>query len=75
MNLQLIGVVAATSSRLVLHEPFPYPVSPGDTFKMTAGCDRSVAMCSLRFGNIINFRGEPSIPGADTLMQQGRPPQ
>lgn len=74
LNLQLIGVAAATSSRLVLHEPFPYPISPGDTFLMTAGCDRSVAMCSLRFGNIINFRGEPQIPGVDTLMMQGRPP-
>jgi hypothetical protein len=74
LNLQLTGVAAAVSSRLILHEPFPYPVSPGDTFLMTAGCDRSASMCSLRFGNIVNFRGEPEIPGVDALMSQGRPP-
>ena len=74
LNLQLIGVAAAVSSRLILHEPFPFPVSVGDTFLMTAGCDRSATQCSLRFGNIINFRGEPEIPGVDALMNQGRSP-
>lgn len=38
---------------------------PGDTFTVTAGCDRSFATCKAKFTNHLNFRGFPHIPGAD----------
>jgi hypothetical protein len=44
----------------------------GDTYTMHAGCDYSMATCRDRFNNIINFRGEPYLPGTDKLMQVGK---
>lgn len=38
---------------------------PGDAFTATAGCDRSFRTCKAKFGNHLNFRGFPHIPGAD----------
>jgi len=72
--IQLIGYKAGTSDRLVLHEPFPFPVQVGDTFTVVTGCDRLISTCSAKFNNVVNFRGEPNVPGIDKLMQVGRPP-
>lgn len=33
------------------------------------GCDKSIATCSNRFQNSINFRGEPYLPGNDLLTR------
>ncbi|MCB1383284.1 MAG: DUF2163 domain-containing protein [Notoacmeibacter sp.] len=38
----------------------------GDSFTMTAGCDKRFATCRDRFGNGVNFRGFPHLPGNDT---------
>ena len=37
----------------------------GDTFTITAGCDKTFATCKTRFGNHLNFRGFPHVPGSD----------
>ena len=44
-------------------------VAPGDTFVVTAGCDKRFATCRDRFDNVLNFRGFPHIPGNDFLMR------
>lgn len=41
---------------------------PGDTVRITAGCDRRPETCRLKFNNFLNFRGFPDIPGEDWLM-------
>lgn len=45
------------------------PLSPspdeGDTFRVTAGCDKSFVSCKAKFANHLNFRGFPHMPGAD----------
>ena len=46
----------------------PQPLAPGDTFTVTAGCDKRFATCRDRFANGINFRGFPQIPGNDFLV-------
>lgn len=61
-----------TVGQIVLQLPFPYAVAPGDTYSLTAGCDRSFATCKDRFNNVLNFRGEPYVPGLDKLIQVGR---
>jgi uncharacterized phage protein (TIGR02218 family) len=33
------------------------------------GCDKTLATCAGRFGNAINFRGEPYLPGIDLLTR------
>jgi hypothetical protein len=43
----------------------------GDTYSLHAGCDYSMATCRDRFNNIVNFRGEPYLPGTDKLLQVG----
>ena len=32
-------------------------------------CDKTIATCSARFGNALNFQGEPFLPGNDMLAQ------
>ena len=49
--------------------PMPYAVQVGDTFDVIAGCDKTSATCKNKFGNLVNFRGFPSIPGTDAIYQ------
>lgn len=39
--------------------------SPGDAVTLTVGCDKSFATCRTVFGNQLNFRGFPHMPGSD----------
>lgn len=41
----------------------------GDRIELRHGCDKSVATCSSRFANAVNFRGEPHLPGNDLLTR------
>ena len=54
---------------LTLLEAPVRPVSEGDSFIAHAGCDKRVATCSAKFGNVVNFRGFPHIPGQDTILR------
>jgi uncharacterized phage protein (TIGR02218 family) len=45
------------------------PVAEGDSFVVTAGCDKRFATCRARFGNAVNFRGFPHIPGNDFVLR------
>lgn len=46
----------------------PNAIQPGDTYKITAGCDKQPGTCSTKFSNLIHFRGEPFIPGQDVMI-------
>lgn len=52
--------------------PMPYTVVIGDTYIMRPGCDKSFNTCKNRFNNVINFRGEPYLPGIDKIIQVGK---
>ena len=57
---------------IVLHLQLPRGVAPGDTYTLHAGCGkRFTEDCVARFGNGINFRGEPHVPGIDQIIQVG----
>lgn len=43
----------------------------GDTYSMTAGCDKSMATCKTKFANVVNYRGFPHLPGLAELLQYG----
>ena len=47
-------------------------VEVGDTLAVTAGCDRRFSTCKTRFGNAVNFRGFPHIPGSDFVLRHPR---
>ncbi|WP_108395768.1 DUF2163 domain-containing protein [Devosia submarina] len=47
-------------------------VAVGDTLTVLAGCDRRFATCKGKFGNGVNFRGFPHIPGSDYVLRHPR---
>jgi uncharacterized phage protein (TIGR02218 family) len=61
---------AAGSSRgtILTWLPVPFPLSPGDTFELRPGCDKTVGACQL-YDNFLNFGGFPDVPGTDSIIQ------
>ncbi|TDV04693.1 putative phage protein (TIGR02218 family) [Paraburkholderia caballeronis] len=53
---------------ITLALPVPNAIQPGDEYVITAGCDKQFGTCQTRWNNIVNFRGEPYVPGPDTLL-------
>lgn len=43
-----------------------------DVLAVTAGCDRRFSTCKAKFGNSINFRGFPHVPGSDYVLRHPR---
>ena len=60
-------LASVTSTRLELWQAMAHPVSPGDAFTVTIGCDKTFATCRDTFANSGNFRGFPHIPGPDYI--------
>jgi uncharacterized phage protein (TIGR02218 family) len=58
-----------TVASLELWQAMPEPVAAGDTFIVTAGCDKAFTTCHDRFDNVVNFRGFPHIPGNDFVIR------
>lgn len=40
----------------------------GDRVQLTAGCDKRMTTCRLKFNNILNFQGFPDLPHEDWVM-------
>lgn len=59
--------------RIELWEPMGLDIAVGDTFTIHAGCDKSPATCRDKFANILNFRGEPHVPGNDAMLRYPDP--
>lgn len=58
-----------SSGIVTTYLPYPYSVSVGDTFTIYPGCDRDYTTCSTRYNNIVNFRGEPFLPGTAKMLE------
>ncbi len=43
-------------------------LSVGDRVRLTAGCDKRMQTCRLKFNNLLNFQGFPDLPGEDWVM-------
>ena len=46
-----------------------YPIGVGNSFIVTAGCNRTVDHCVTKFDNIKNYKGGKWIPGPDVVYQ------
>ncbi len=46
-----------------LAQPMPLLPGPGDHVTLSLGCDKRFETCRNRFGNGLNFRGIPTLPG------------
>lgn len=61
-------VFSSSGTSVQLKEPMRAAILPGDLFTLTAGCDRRFSTCTGKFGNGVNFRGEPHVPGLDAML-------
>ena len=51
-----------------LYDAMPATPGVGDVYSLAAGCDKRFATCKTKFANAANFRGEPHVPGVDSLL-------
>ncbi len=54
--------------RIELWQSLRLSLVAGDRVRVEAGCDKRAETCRLKFDNLLNFRGFPTIPGEDWLM-------
>lgn len=68
-NAGLVSEVRHFSAgEVTLLQPTPQPVAAGDVFTITAGCDKRLSTCRTKFDNVLNFRGDPFVPGTDAVL-------
>lgn len=58
-----VHTLEGTTATIELWQSARGPLQPGQTFTLTAGCDKSLATCRSKFANAVNFRGFPHMPG------------
>lgn len=63
-----IEVRSAGSNVLGLYLPMAVLPQIGDTILLTQGYDGTKYECQTKFNNLINFNGEPDLPGQDEFM-------
>jgi len=61
------AILSSAGATVTLRRP-PRFDAPGRVL-LIEGCDRTLASCAGRFGNALNFRGEPYLPGIDLLTR------
>ena len=66
-------IIDADGDWLLLDRPLVAGTPIGTRARLVQGCDHTVATCAARFGNAVNFRGEPFLPGNDLLSRYGQP--
>jgi uncharacterized phage protein (TIGR02218 family) len=65
-------VIAADAGGLVLDIELDPALQPGTRARLREGCDHTVQTCQARFGNAVNFQGEPFLPGNDLITRYPR---
>ncbi|NYT42458.1 DUF2163 domain-containing protein [Sphingomonas sp. R-74633] len=61
------AILRSDGASVTLRRP-PRFDAPGRVL-LVEGCDKTLASCAGRFGNALNFRGEPYLPGVDLLTR------
>lgn len=68
-NSGLASAIARSEGAGVTLRRPPYFDGAGALIELIEGCDKTLATCAGRFGNAVNFRGEPFLPGIDLLTR------
>lgn len=55
---------AAAGVSLSLSYPLLNAPATGDAFTVYVGCDHTQNTCTVKFNNLVNFRGFPYVPSA-----------
>lgn len=63
------AIAVSDGTTVTLRLPPRFAVAAGALVEVIEGCDKSLATCNARFGNVTNFRGEPYLPGVDLLTR------
>lgn len=58
---RMVGAVRVVE----LWEEVRLPVTSGEVARVIAGCDMRAGTCGSKFGNFLNYRGFPHMPGED----------
>lgn len=66
LSMETQGNVGQT---LTLFMPMPGNIAVGDAFEIVAGDDKTIETCHGKFGNAINFGGEPCMPNREDLYK------
>lgn len=53
---------------IVLQTILPYTPVTGNTFAVSAGCNKTKETCADVYNNIVNHRGFPTLPGKDAML-------
>lgn len=63
--IKLDRVEASGLRRIALWQAPGSATVVGERFRVVAGCDKRSETCRAKFGNLLNFRGFPLVPGDD----------
>jgi hypothetical protein len=69
MEVKLFSSGVGPGGELKLFLPMPFLPVENDRFLIWPGCDKTLAVCTAKFANAVNFRGEPHLPGRDRLLK------
>ena len=64
--------LSGSTAIIELWQPMHGDIATGDTFTITAGCDKLFSTCVAKFANGVNFRGFPHMPGNDFALSYAR---
>jgi uncharacterized phage protein (TIGR02218 family) len=54
--------------RIELWDRMRAELAVGDRVRISAGCDKRMETCRLKFANLLNFRGFPDLPSGDWMV-------
>jgi uncharacterized phage protein (TIGR02218 family) len=64
----------AAGGQFTVSLPMPFNVAVGDEYTVVAGCQKRLEDCRDKFDNVLNFQGEPHVPGMDAISKPGGSP-
>lgn len=68
-NTYRMEIKTSTAAGVItLQQAMPNATVIGDTYSLSAGCDKTLATCRDKFNNVVNFRGFPHVPGIDKMV-------
>ncbi len=66
--VEIVGGSASRIDELEIWTAMPFPIHVGDTFNLTAGCNKTFETCKSKFTNGLNYQGCPHMPGTDFVL-------
>ncbi len=65
----VFGIIDIVDGAFALDRPIAEGIGAGTVALVREGCDHTLTTCQTRFGNAVNFQGEPFLPGNDQISR------